>query len=60
MKYDTAIVIHWLDVIAQEGRGLTTWEEEFIESVNEQYVRTGRFSDKQTEIIERIYADKTP
>lgn len=54
------VIGDWLDQIEQNGRGLTKWEEDFVESVSEQFIDTGSISDKQEEILERIYAEKTP
>ena len=34
---------------------LTEWERNFVESVSEQLDRRGDLSDKQAEILERIY-----
>jgi hypothetical protein len=50
---------HWIATINEEGRGLSKWEMDFMESVSEQFEERGSVSDKQEEIIERIYADKT-
>ena len=52
-------ISHWISTINEAGRGLTMWEEDFMESVTEQFDERGSVSDKQEEIIERIYADKT-
>lgn len=41
------------------NKPLTPWELNFIESVAEQYEAKGRLSEKQEEILERIYAQKT-
>ena len=38
---------------------LSKWEADFIESIAEQYEERGTLSDKQTEILERIYSEKT-
>ncbi len=40
-------------------RELTDWEENFIESISDQFTRRSYLSDKQFEILERIYAEKT-
>lgn len=53
-------VDRWFRLLADEGRGLTAWEMEFLESVQAQWDRTRRLSPKQLEILERIYAEKTP
>lgn len=49
-----------LEAIEREGVNLTTWEEEFIESIRER-VDAGRpLTEKQIEILESIYAKRTP
>ena len=60
MKYDEATLRHWITAIQEEGRGLTTWEEEFVESVADQLERRGSLSQAQTDTLERIYAEITP
>ena len=44
-----------LDTIESETDKLTTWEQQFIESVSDQYTRKGSLSEKQLEIVETIY-----
>lgn len=39
---------------------LTPWEESFMEDMIAQAARGREFTEKQAEIIERIYADRTP
>jgi hypothetical protein len=50
---------HFLDLIQTEAHGLSKWEEDFIDSVAEQLVKRRSLSDRQFEILERIYAEKT-
>jgi hypothetical protein len=56
----------WLLEIEMNGVNLTTWEEDFIESLSSQIdiqvIRDSQWtpSDKQLEILERIYTDRTP
>lgn len=38
---------------------LTDWEEKFIDSVTKQFEKNGILTDKQFEIVERIYEEKT-
>ena len=59
MKYKPEVVNQWLDAIAETGRGLTKWEQDFVESVGLQLDDRGTISDRQEEILERIYAEKT-
>ncbi len=47
-------IIRWLDYPL-----LSEWEERFVESIEEQFKINGRISDKQEEIIERIYKEKS-
>ena len=49
-----------VDTIQNEGRNLTEWEDNFIKSIVQQYKRKGSLSERQIEIVERIYANKTP
>ena len=55
MRQTPEVIRNWIDTIENEGRGLTAWEESFIADVS----RQTRWSEKQEEIIERIYAEKT-
>ncbi len=50
---------HMLESLESPSRELTKWEENFIESVAEQYQTKGWLSDRQLEILEKIYAEKT-
>ena len=50
----------WLDQIEAHGVNLTTWEEDFVESVRSAVNRGLILSEKQIAIIERIYTEKTP
>ena len=54
------VIQDWLDVIQENGRGLTDWEGHFVESLADQFERIGSISDRQEELLERIYAEKTP
>ena len=53
-------IAQWIEDVNNVGRGLTDWEKNFIESITDQFEQTGRLSEKQEEILERIYANKTP
>jgi uncharacterized membrane-anchored protein len=44
-----------LSVVADETEKLTEWEVIFIESISDQYLRTGSLTQKQEEILHRIY-----
>jgi hypothetical protein len=50
---------HMLKELESPSRDLTTWEENFLESVADQYSRSRQLSERQFDILERIYAEKT-
>jgi hypothetical protein len=60
MKQPASVIGDWLTRIREEGKGLTPWEENFIEDLTSQFEETQSISDRQEEILERIYAQKTP
>jgi hypothetical protein len=49
-----------IDRCLTEGKNLSEWETKFCESVQEQLDRTGHLSEKQQEILDRIYTEKVP
>jgi len=50
----------WIDAcINEHKKRLSKWEEEFLESISDQLDRSGTLSERQAEILERIYAEKT-
>ena len=53
------VIKDWIEALEHPRRALTTWETDFVESVSEQFESRGSISDKQEEILERIYAEKT-
>lgn len=54
------VIERMLNTIEDEGRNLTKWEEGFVMSLREQFDERGTISERQTEILEGIYAEKTP
>jgi len=54
MKLDR---LKWI-VSGLDWDALTEWEQKFVESVEEQFDRNGKMSERQEEILERIYKDK--
>ena len=53
----------WLEAIEIDGVNLTAWEEEFIESIQDKIAKYGddtNLSDRQIEVIERIYSQRVP
>jgi hypothetical protein len=54
------VLREWVTRINDEGRGLTHWEEhEFMPSVTERVEVGLPISERQEEILENIYAEKT-
>ena len=53
-------ILRWIEEIQAVGRGLSKWETDFVESISEQMDNTGSLSPRQEEILERIFAEKTP
>jgi hypothetical protein len=49
----------WLTALETPRRELTTWEVDFLDSIREQIEAGRRLSDRQLDIVERIYAEKT-
>lgn len=50
---------NWIEACLNESKKrLTRWEEEFLESISDQIARTGSLSERQAEILERIYVEK--
>ena len=60
MTKDPDIIEHWLTTIKDEGRNLTKWEEDFVDNIMDQWSQRRFISDKQEDILERIYAERTP
>lgn len=55
-RNDIAVQLEWVDKITgNDPAKYTSWEIEFIESVEEQLKGGRKLSEKQSEILERIY-----
>ena len=52
-------IAYQIEAIQDEGQGLTDWEAEFIPSIAEQFERTGELSERQQQILARIYDERT-
>lgn len=61
-QYTREQLQRFIDEIRDEGpaRGLTKWEENFVESVAEQLESRGTLTDRQVETLDKIYAERTP
>lgn len=54
------VIREWIELVNTEGRNLSKWEQDFMDSIIEQSEERGSISDRQEEILERIYSEKTP
>ena len=59
MRQPREILEKWLSAINEDGKGVTIWEQEFCDSLDSQLTDFGRISEKQEQILERIYAERT-
>ena len=57
---DRATWEDWLDAIEKDGVNLSVWEDTFISSIRRQLAMGRTLSEKQADILERIYAENTP
>lgn len=55
----TELIEHMFKMLERPSKELNTWELGFLASIKDQFDRTAFLSDKQFEILERIYAEKT-
>lgn len=59
MTKSKEVIREWIKLVNDEGHDLTKWEEDFMESITEQFDERGSISDREEEILERIYSEKT-
>lgn len=60
MKHSVEVIEEWIRLVNEEpSKELTEWELGFMASVTDQFDRRGHLSERQEEILERIYAEKT-
>lgn len=54
-----AVIQQMLEQLETPSKVLSKWEENFLESIADQFQRSGSLSDRQFEILDRIYSEKT-
>ena len=54
------VLEQWIGAVNEGGRRLTAWELQFMESITEQFDGGSSLSEKQEELLERIYVEKVP
>ena len=52
------VIAHMFNELANLGRGITIWEEEFIADMQDRWERLGDLSDGQYEKLKQIYEDR--
>lgn len=53
------VLAHWLETLANEGRGLTDWEKQRIEDWQAQIDEGHGLTERQEEVLENLYVHKT-
>ncbi len=53
------VIDHFFTSLEVPIKPLTLWEKNFLESIYNQYNEKGTLTDKQFDILEKIYAEKT-
>lgn len=54
-----AIIQSMFQALDTPSKDLTKWEENFLESISEQFEQSKSLSERQLEILQRIYDEKT-
>ena len=58
-KEQTEIWQEWIEACQNVRRKLTKWESDFVDDIENQLKESGSLSERQAEILEGIYANKT-
>jgi hypothetical protein len=58
-KQTPELVEHFFKELEMPVKELTPWELDFLTSVKDQFDRKGVLTDRQFEVLEKIYAEKT-
>lgn len=48
-----------LEALENPSKELTKWEQQFLESIADQFESRGTLTERQQEILDRIYTEKT-
>ena len=59
MARDPKLIDAMFEALDSPSKELTKWEEGFLESLHEQWTTRKSLSDRQFEILDRIYSEKT-
>ena len=55
---DSAIIQHYLNSLEMPAKALTDWELARLREITDIFVAQGYLSERQFEVLERIYTDK--
>lgn len=50
----------WIEAVNDDGVNLTSWEEEFMRDITKKWAKRRVLSDKEQDVLERIYTDRVP
>ena len=59
MERNPEIHKQWVQRCLEDGKGITAWENDFLVSIEGQLEKGKELSEKQIDVLERIYTDKT-
>jgi hypothetical protein len=59
VKHPPEVIQSWIETLRNEGRNLSKWEEDFLDSIEERFASQDYISERQEEVLERIYAERT-
>jgi hypothetical protein len=60
MKNSKETIDYYFEALEIQVKNLSKWEEDFIDSIKEQWQDRRSLSERQEEILERIYSERTP
>ena len=61
MKYSSKVVEEMIVKVNEEAhKPLNNFEEGFMSSITDKFDRSGYLSDREIEILEKIYCEKVP
>jgi hypothetical protein len=53
-------LLEWVKAVIEDGVGLSPWEDSFANDIEERLLNGYGLSEKQEEILKRLYDNKTP
>ena len=59
VTYSTEELLAFVDFVLNHGKGVTNWEQQFMRDMQKHAPYMTPFSEKQAQVIERIYTERT-